>query len=673
MVLKIHSTSRPAVRINNELLNNRIGTVVHVSLMEQYRHLCETGRIANFEKVIGTKTGTHEGYYFNDSDVYKWLEAVAYAQKYKDIEDLTRAARETIQLVARAQQSNGYLNTFFQLKHPDLRWRNTMMMHEMYCLGHLIEAGVAWAEESLDRETDLLLVALKAAEEFSLHFGPHKKKAYPGHEELELALFRLADVTQDQKWANLAGWMIDSRGERPSPFEKELKDLDAASLSPWAEKLLCKEGKYSGEYLQDHRPITQHDSMVGHAVRAVYLYNAATEWAIRRPNQNLSDALKRIWKNLVDRRIYITGGIGPSGDNEGFTSDYDLPNLTAYAESCAACGLFWWASKMVDLTGDPQYTRFMEVVLMNNILAGISEDGKSYFYDNPLESRGQHLRSEWFTCACCPPNIARTLLSLDRHVATVSNDSIAIKLLIDASISVQIQGEPVTIEVKSGYPWNRNATVHVACSANTRFELKMALPVGCSSVRFSLPDQLETRQTDDGWLIIDGVWGETTDIEMDVHRPPVWKRAHPLVLDNLGKVALQIGPIVYCAETDSITVDPDEVTFRPIYPQHLRMAIQEPLEFVPDSNLPVVYAYGIAFCDVPEASNPPPDALMPFTVVDSDEDGPDALYPAISFMDLPVARVRLIPYFMWNNKGRTHMTVWFRVDDSEDDGSIVYN
>lgn len=670
--MKFPQTLYPQVQIHNELLKSRLETVVQVSLIEQYRHLKETGRLANFERVAGSETGTHEGYYFNDSDVYKWLEACAYALKYKPKPELLTAAQSAIDLLEQCQEPSGYLNTFFQLKHPELKWRNTMMMHEMYCLGHLIEAGVAWWEATDGKNRQLFDISLKAANEFASHFGPNLKLGYPGHEELELALFRLSDATEDSKWAEIAGWMIESRGSRPSPFEEEFKDEPGSALSPWATKLLCKDGTYSGEYLQDHLPVKDHTAMVGHAVRAVYLYIAAAEWAIRTHNPSITDALVRIWHNLIERRIYITGGIGPSGDNEGFTTDYDLPNMTAYAESCAACGLFWWASKMVKLTGDSKYTNIMEIALMNNILAGISMDGKKYFYDNPLESRGQHQRTEWFVCACCPPNIARMLLSLDRHIAAVSEEGISINLLIDCSLTVNYKGSQVQIEIESNYPWGNTAKVRVACDPEMPFELKIAFPAGSDSVRYSLPANFETNQDLEGWLTVKGTWSQSTEIAMEIIRPPVWRSSHPNVLDNLGKVALQIGPIVYCVESDGISTDEEEVSFKPITPQHLRIALEEPLELVPDAHLPVVFAYAVALCDVPGEPKIPSEAMHMVTI-ELGAGGFESLYPPYTDNALPLARVRMIPYFLWNNQGPTHMSVWLRCVDPTDDESIIYN
>ncbi len=667
------SHPQPKVNITNPLLRSRILTVNEVSLLEQYKHLDTTGRIGNFLRVLGKEEGTHEGYYFNDSDVYKWLEACAYGLKYGQSAQLKAAIDRCIDIIGQCQEPSGYLNTFFQLKHPQLKWRNTMMMHEMYCLGHLVEAAVAWFEETTGSDRRLLDIALKAVEEFASHFGPGKKLGYPGHEELELALFRLSDATGNSRWADLAGWMLDSRGSRPSPFELELEDSEALAISPWAERMLSKNKHYVGEYLQDHLPIREHTSVVGHAVRAMYLYIGATEWAIRTEDQLLTSALERVWNNLIQRRIYITGGIGPSGENEGFTTDYDLPNMTAYAESCAACALFWWASKMTRLTGEAKYLEVMEATLMNNVLACISLDGKKYFYDNPLESRGQHDRVEWFSCSCCPPNIAKMLLSLDRHIVHLTDDGISLNFLIDSEITAVFNGAEVKITVESNYPWSPIAKITVEPSEPVHFNLRVAWPVGSESVNIGTDLDFDSEQNLNEWFLISGKWQSGSEVVIRFQREPMWIKSHPLVLDNLGKVALRIGPIVYCCESADISVDEDEVTFQPIYPQHLRVEPDEDLEVVEEeSPTPVSYVYTDCYCDVPMNVSPVDMGLVPQDSLIAD-DSEDTLYSPYDNDFVPSARVKLIPYFMWNNRGKSHMAVWLRVKDPSDDQSPSLN
>ncbi|RYG65862.1 glycoside hydrolase family 127 protein, partial [bacterium] len=362
----------------------------------------------------------HVGFVFDDSDVYKWAEACAYALATTKNDALRKLLDEAIELVVSAQRPDGYLDTYIQLDHPDDAWRNLNALHEMYCAGHLIEAGVALSENLGDRR--LLDVSIRFADHIMSVFGPEGRLGYCGHEEIELALVKLAVHTGEAKYREFARWLVESRGSRPSPFEAELKDPAVVALSPWGGGLLDGTN-YSGEYNQDHAPIREHDAVVGHAVRAMYLYIAAADLADGQDDAALETALQRAWDSLVKRRMYVTGGIGPSRHNEGFTQDYDLPNLSAYSETCAAIGLMLWGQKMLEMTGNAEFAETVERALFNGALAGISLGGDRFFYDNPLESRGGHDRTAWFGCACCPPNIARTIGNLASFVAGASEEA----------------------------------------------------------------------------------------------------------------------------------------------------------------------------------------------------------------------------------------------------------
>lgn len=669
------------VRITNDLFSNRQNVAAGTSLECQWEKLNTPKWFGNFRKVLGQVPGKHEGRYFNDSDIYKWLEAVAYGLKFGLSQSVTNAANEAIEAIQQCQEPDGYINTFFQLNHHDLKWRNTMMMHEMYCVGHLIEAGVAWFEETGGNDRRLFDVALKAAECVASHFGPEKRKAFPGHEGLELALFRLADASRDQRWSDLAGWMIELRGQRPSPHSDQFADLEAAALSPWASGLLDKHGVYSGEYLQDHLPIREHTDVVGHAVRAMYYYIGAAEWAMRREDQALGNVLIGIWNRLITKRMYITGGIGPSGDNEGFTSDYDLPNLTAYAETCAACALFWWSSRMVRLSDDAYGIETMERVLINNILAGISLDGKKYFYDNPLESRGGHDRTEWFSCACCPPNVARLLLSLNRYVARLTEDGIAIDLPIDCEIDAEINGVKVHIVVESDYPWSGKTTVRIKTERPVHFTVRLPWPTGSKSAEITTARSFESGLNDQRWFWVSGEWFGDAEFSIEFVREPVWMSSHPQVLDNLGRVALTYGPVVYCCEAADMP-DFDAAEFYPAVPQHLHVDSTSELEAFDDLMPFVVKCFLVqAEVELPglraNAARAVPRLLDDIPIegeadeeeagdesdISDDEPGDDddGLYFPYFAANSPVQSVRFNPYFLWNNRGKTHMLVWMRV------------
>ncbi|HVL40176.1 MAG TPA: beta-L-arabinofuranosidase domain-containing protein, partial [Fimbriimonadaceae bacterium] len=314
------------------------------TLRAQWEQILQTGRLENFLRAGRGESGGFEGLYFNDSDVYKWIEACAYALTIGPDPEIEEMMAQAVSAVAGAQEPSGYLNTFFQLMHPDLKWRNLGTMHEMYCGGHLIEAAVAHHQATGSRS--LLDVATRFADHVMTVFGPGKRRGYCGHQEIELALVRLADHLDEPKYAEFARWMIEERGRRPSIIEAELKDEEAMKLSPWAPQFLLKDGHYRGDYAQDHAPVREHTEVVGHAVRAMYFYAAATELAPP-DDQALGEALQTVWSNLTRKRMYLTGGIGPSAKNEGFTGDYDLPNTSAYAETCAAIGLAMWGRRLL--------------------------------------------------------------------------------------------------------------------------------------------------------------------------------------------------------------------------------------------------------------------------------------------------------------------------------------
>ncbi len=318
--------------------------LIEQTLPAEYKQIIDTGRLENFRRVVNKETGGFQGLFFNDSDIYKWLEACAYAiagsENISAKSKLQPMIDEAIELIQAAQEESGYLNTYFQLDHPNDKLRNLNAMHEMYCAGHLMEAADALFCCLGDRR--LLEVSIKFADHLMSILGPGKRLGYCGHEEIELALIRLSNATGDKKYREFARWMVEMRGHRPSPLGAEMMDPEILAISPWMNTLLLNEGEYSGEYNQDHKPIREHDDVVGHAVRAMYLYIAAADLADGLEDAQLEEALTRCWNNLVQKRMYVTGGIGPSSKNEGFTTDFDLPNMSAYAETCAACGLVFW-------------------------------------------------------------------------------------------------------------------------------------------------------------------------------------------------------------------------------------------------------------------------------------------------------------------------------------------
>jgi len=636
-----------AVRLTDPFWSRYVKVLIEETLPLQFEQLEKTARFANFRRAAGQEEGNHEGIYFNDSDVYKYIEACAYAlTSARDIasspalEKVRSQMDIAIDTVISAQEPDGYLNTFFQLKHPDLKWRNLHSMHEMYCEGHLIEAAVAVFIELGDRR--LLDTAIRFANHTMSVFGPSDKpsgypkwtgtqRGYCGHEEIELALIKLTDATGDPVYRAFAEWMVEERGHSPSMFEPELDDAESLKLSPNAKNYFSKDGKYNGEYFQDHAPIREHDEVVGHAVRAMYLYIAAADIADGRGDTALDAALTRTWANLTGKRMYVTGGIGPSSRNEGFTGDFDLPNLTAYAETCAAIGLVLWGHRLLEMTGNGDYADVIERALYNGALSGISLDGGTYFYDNPLESRGQHKRTPWFTCACCPPNIARLIASVSRLALGVSDKAVYIHLPIGLKTSFTVGGVKVDFEIVGDYPRSGKFKVKVNPERPVHFALNVRIPEWAEEVSTDLPGAEEEAGFDAGYAVFERTWKPGDVMEVDYDMQPVWVESDPRVRDNLGRAALTYGPLIYCAERHDVGYAPQ--LFSADLGGEVEVASEKMLEGVN-----VLMVDGM--CEL--------------------EQFVDSLYAPAGTTDLTESRAKFIPYYAWNNRGANDMQVWVR-------------
>lgn len=616
--------SPKAVNVTDPFWSAWLDRVSQVTIPTQYDLLESTGRLENLRRVARKEEGGYQGYRFNDSDVYKWAEACAFSLIARPSAKNRALLDEVVAIIKSAQREDGYINSFVQLQHPGMEWRSLSMLHEMYCGGHLIEAAVA--HQAATGNSDLLDVAIRFADHVMSVFGPDKRKGACGHEEIELALLKLARAIGQSKYADFARWLVEIRGTRPSPYEEELNDPVAYNLSPAGMPLLLKNGAYSGEYLQDHAPIREHDAVVGHAVRAMYLYIAATELAQGQNDGELEAALIRGWKSLTERRMYITGGIGPSGDNEGFTHDYDLPNLTAYAETCAAIGLALWGHRLNLATGESAYADTVERALYNGALSGISISSDRYFYANPLESRGEHDRVPWFGCACCPPNIARLIGQVGTLAIAESDSGITLNL----PIGLEAATRHAKIEVASNYPWDGKLTVTIKEVTNPNFELRVRIPDWCADCGFDVVDADESADYDEGYACVTRTWKKGDRVEIEFDMTPQWIEAHPSVLHNLGRMALTRGPLVYALES----VDG-------VVPQRFSADTAEELEEVKSSDLG-----GIVRVKVPG-----------LVVGDSFADG---LYAEAGTQESRDAVASMIPYYAWNNRGPSHMQVWLR-------------
>lgn len=544
-ISKIEPVSFADVTITDNFWKPRMDLVATTTLQACiYQTEVKTPRIRNFEIAAGTRQGKFQGIFYDDSDVYKALEAISYAIKNKSNPDLEKKADEWIDKIAAAQQPDGYINTYYTLQFPDKRWTD-MSMHEDYNGGHLIEAAVAYYNATGKRK--LLDVAIRFANHFDSLFGPGKRDWVTGHQELELALVKLYKTTKDEKYLKLASWLLDERGHK------------LAKGYTWTE---WKDTAYA----QDVVPVKQQTEITGHAVRAMYMYTGAADVAAQTGDAGYMNAMKTVWDDVVNRNMYITGGIGSSGNNEGFSKDYDLPNELAYCETCASVGMVFWNQRMNLLTGEGKYFDVLERSLYNGALDGLSLSGDHFFYGNPLASDGQHYRREWFGTACCPANIARLVASLGDYIYNKSEDAIWVNLFVASNTKIPIGKTNVAIEQISNYPWDGNVTININPDKKTKFTLYVRIPGWVSGK--AVPGDLyhfEKATTQTVEVMINGKREQLTEVTNGYAKlSREWKKGDHVkvmlpmevqevvsketVSANVDRVALQRGPLVYCVE-----------------------------------------------------------------------------------------------------------------------------
>ncbi len=477
---------------------------------------------------------------FWDSDIAKVIETAAYALYRKPNPELEARIDEIIDMFRRLQQPDGYVNSWFIRMQPGKRWTNLRDCHELYCAGHLMEAAVAYFHATGKRV--LLDVLCRYADHIDATFGPApgKKPGYCGHEEIELALVRLGRATGERRYLDLARFFIDARGQEPHYFDGE-------AAARGADPKHFRHGTY--EYNQSHAPVREQRKVIGHAVRAMYLYSGMADVATEFGDDSLTDALKILWDDLTTKQMYVTGGIGPAARNEGFTDHYDLPNESAYAETCAAVALAMWASRMLGRGPDRVYADIMEQALYNGALSGLSTDGATFFYDNPLESRGTHHRWTWHRCPCCPPNIARTVASIGSYMYCVSADTVALNLYGESTARLKVGAVPVTLTQSTDYPWDGRITVSIGLEAPARFGLALRVPSWCEDAALSVNGEaVAAPDMRRGYLVLDREWRDGDTVVLDLPMSVKALRAHPKVKADIGRAAIARGPLIYCAE-----------------------------------------------------------------------------------------------------------------------------
>ena len=526
-----------------------------VTLPIEYEQCKNTGRIDAWK--LDWKPGMPDPpHHFWDSDVAKWIEAVGHSMATHRDEELERLVDDAVDMIADAQREDGYLNIHFTVVEPENRWKNLRDMHELYCAGHLMEAAVAYYQGTGKRK--LLDVLCRYADHIESVFGPGEgqKRGYAGHEEIELALVKLFRVTGESRYLALAKFFVDERGQQPHYFDVEASERGE---DPGA----YRQGRY--DYTQAHLPVREQATAEGHAVRAMYLFSGVADVAAETMDQTLLAACRSLWKNVSERRMYITGGVGSSSHGERFTYDYDLPNDIAYAETCAAIGLVFWAHRMLQFEGNGVYADVMERALYNSVLSGVSLDGRRFFYGNPLEVNPdayEHRpdlfrrpaqsprRQEWFGCACCPPNIARMLASLGEYVYSQARGEVYVHLYVGGQAELEVEDQPVRIVQETRYPWDGRVKLTLWPEGEARFTLALRVPGWCREATLEIngkPTEVEPL-VENGYAKIDRLWKRGDTVGLNLSMPVEQVEAHPRVRADAGRISLQRGPLVYCLE-----------------------------------------------------------------------------------------------------------------------------
>lgn len=608
--------------------NNR-----RVTLPTEYRLCKETGRIDVWK--LNWKAGQpNPPHIFWDSDLAKWIEAAAYSLATHPDRRVESLVDNVVDLMANAQAEDGYLNTHYLVVEPEQRWTNLRDCHELYCAGHLMEAAVAYYEATGKRK--MLDVLCRYADHIDSVFGrgKGKKRGYCGHEEIELALVKLFRATGEERYLHLAAYFINERGLRPPHYFDCEEKARGKNPGKW------NDGRY--QQVQAHQPVRSQVKLEGHAVRALYLCCGMADVAAETRDASLLEACRRLWRNVTEKRMYITGGVGSTHAGERFTLDYDLPNDSAYAETCANIALVFFAHRMLQMEADARYADVMERALYNGVLSGVSLDGRRFFYVNPLEQHSETFhfnnwvteRQKWFDCACCPPNIARLLASLGQYVYSQSTNEIAVHLYAQGTACFNLEGGTMRLEQTTAYPWKEAVQIKLFPGTSTEFVLALRMPGWCRKpqVRINGKDVRLPGIIRRGYARIRRTWKPGDLVEMTLPMPVERVEAHPAVRMNAGRVALQRGPLVYCLEEMDNGAQLNDISL----PGNSRLiARYEP-------RLP-----GGAVVITGKAVRRRPNGWK------------DRLYRADRSVKKSI-NIKAIPYYFWNNRKSGEMLVWIR-------------
>lgn len=609
----------------------------------------KSSAIKNFQIAAKEKEGNFYGYVFQDTDVYKWLEAVGYSLHLKEDKELEKCADEVIDLIGRAQQEDGYIHTYFIIERPDLRFKNLWECHELYCAGHFFEAAVAYYKAT--GKIKVIELAKKFADCIYDNFGLEEGKiqGYDGHEEVELGLMSLYSVTKDKKYLELAKFFIEERGKSPYFFDIEWEARGKTSYwNGWnycdaPSKIRTSITGGGPEYNQTHKPIREQDEAVGHAVRVVYMLCGMADIARESGDKDLLDSCNVLWNNIVNKKMYVTGAIGSTHVGESFTGNYDLPNDSLYGETCASIGLAMFAKRMLNIDINSKYADIIEKEIYNGIISGISMDGKSFFYVNPLEVYPKNHtnpvlelvkveRQNWYPCACCPPNVARFLLNIGDYIYSTDDDTLYIHQYIANNSKFGINDKVVEISIDCNLLQSQNIKIRLNSSSLSNTKLALRVPSWSDAVFIKINDDTVSEyDIVDGYIYLNNILDENVNIEISFDTTLKLVKSSSKVRYNSGKVAVTYGPVVYCAEE----VDNGEMLYD--------LVVSKSKEFRKEN-----FEYnGLELSKI---------LISGYREIDND----DNLYHVYN-TDLKEQEIKLVPYHFWGNRGIGEMQVWLRV------------
>jgi DUF1680 family protein len=543
------------IQLTDSFWSKRVSTNRTITIPFGFQKCEEEGRIRNFARAGGLLDGEYEGFMpFDDTDVYKIIEGASYSFQTHPDSELDRYVDDIIAKIAAAQEEDGYLTTWKSINpnttpaswvEPGPRWHDLKASHELYNAGHLYEA--AYAHYRATGKRNLLNIALKNADLIADTFGPDKLLAPPGHQIIETGLVKLYRVTGEEKYLDLAKFFLDQRGN-------------------------SEEHELYGSYNQDHKPVVEQNEAIGHAVRAAYMYSGMADVAALRRDSLYLEAVDRIWENVVSKKMYITGGIGSRHQGESFGDNYELPNLTAYCETCAAIANIYWNHRLFLFHGDAKYIDVLERTLYNGMISGVSLTGDTFFYANSLESDGKYAfnqgaltRKPWFTCSCCPTNVTRFIPSVPEYIYALDNDSLFVNLLVASTAHIHLGESSIEVTQTTNYPWDGKIEIRIDPETSMTFAVKIRIPgwalgkpvpsdlyhyLEVKPDQYTLSVSGESAQSElrKGYATIQRKWSPGDVIELNLPMPVRRVQAHERVKDGIGKVALERGPIVYCAE-----------------------------------------------------------------------------------------------------------------------------